>query len=70
MFHRVAALAESTLVGTAIDQTMLDALKEGFNLVATGYTSIVKIALPAALGVFAISFALRRGIGFFRSVAG
>ncbi len=65
------ALAEAGgAVHGLIDEAVTTALTSGFAEVASGYTAIVKVALPAALTVFALSFALRKGIGFFRSIAG
>lgn len=53
-----------------IDESITAALQSGFSEVSNGYVTILKVALPSALTVFAISFALRRGISFFRGIAG
>lgn len=68
----VISMASETVnaVKGLVDDSIVAALSSGFTEVATGYTTIVKVALPAALGVFALSFALRRGISFFRGIAG
>lgn len=72
MFRTINMLAEAGTSGVSnlIDSTVTSALQSGFAEVASGYTTILKVALPSALTVFAISFALRRGISFFRGIAG
>lgn len=57
-------------VKNVIDDAIVGALQSGFDTVATGTVEIVKVALPSALGVFAIFFCIRKAISFFRGVAG
>lgn len=70
--NKFIALASGSVetVKGLVDESITAALSSGFTEVANGYVTIVKVALPAALGVFALSFALRRGISFFRGIAG
>lgn len=53
-----------------IDDTIVNALSSGFGAITTDITTIVKTALPSALVVFGLFFALRKGISFFRGIAG
>lgn len=57
-------------VTTLLDEGMTTALTNGFNVIGSDYTAIVKLALPAALTIFALAFAIRKGVGFFCSIAG
>ena len=44
-------------------------MQTAFNTVKTDITNYVGVALPIALGVFALLFGIKKAISFFKSVA-
>lgn len=44
-------------------------MQTAFNTVKSDITSYVGVALPIALGVFALLFGIKKAVSFFRSVA-
>lgn len=50
-------------------EEMITAMTTGFSSVKDSVVSIASAALPIALGIFALAFAVRKGMAFFRSVS-
>jgi hypothetical protein len=50
-------------------EEMITAMTTGFSSVKDSVVSIASAALPIALGIFALAFAVRKGMSFFRSVS-
>lgn len=45
------------------------ALETAFTGVKTDVLSVITTALPIGLGIFAAFFGIKKGVGFFRSIA-
>ena len=53
----------------AADVDFSTIMQTAFNTVKSDITSYVGVALPIALGVFALLFGIKKAVSFFRSVA-
>lgn len=62
-------LAEGSTAVTFLDDAMKGVITSAFNGIGTDVVSIAKIGLPVALGITGLFFAVRLGIGFFKTVA-
>lgn len=61
------ALLESS--GVVVSEALITAFQNSLQGIATQYQSMIEIALPIGLGMFAVAYAIRAGIGFFKSVS-
>lgn len=50
-------------------EEMITAMTTGFTSVKDSVVSIATAALPIALTIFSLGFAVRKGMSFFRSVS-
>ena len=54
---------------SATNNQIAQTMSQSFTTVAGDLGSYAQTVLPAGLGVFAITFCVRKGMGFFRTVA-
>lgn len=52
-----------------MSETLITAFTTALNGISADFQSMVEVALPVGLGIFAVGFAIRAGMRFFKSVA-
>lgn len=50
-------------------EDIITALTTAFTGVKTDFVSVLAVALPAAVGIFAIGFGIKKAVGFFSKIA-
>lgn len=50
-------------------ETITTSLGTAFNGVKTDFLGVLEVALPAAVGIFAIGFGIKKAVGFFSKIA-
>lgn len=67
--NNVAFLLAAETGSGALTEAMKTALTNAFTAVSDDFMSVVAIALPVALGMVAVTMAVKYGVNFFKSVS-
>lgn len=50
-------------------ETITTALTTAFDGVKSDFLGVLAVALPAAVGIFAVGFGIKKAVGFFSKIA-